>query len=376
MMRKRRWLLLLPGMFLMVRPVAADEAWNLLTAEYDAAMGKWAEKMKGDGSKGLKMSYDGSMPPHPADEFRPRVRKYAEQHEGQSGAIPALVWLVTNEFRFPMGNSTGETAKWALERLGRDHVADPLIKDHLDGFHMAMMSVNVDSLTSFLDAVAAKNPDKEARGRALLTVAGILSDDSPMLAMMLAMGGSTDRSKQMKRAEKIFRSLVEDYAGTDIADEAEGHLFVIDHLQVGMQVPEAVGKDVDGKEIKLSDYRGKVVMIVFWATWCKGCMQEIPHERELMKSHADKPFTILGINVDESRSVCRDAIKKEGITWPNIYDGMPGSGGIATKWHVNSFPMVLMLDHKGVIRYKGLPPFQVDGAVNELLVEALAAKKG
>lgn len=371
MMRKRRWLLLLAGLFLMVRPVAADEAWDLLTAEYDAAFSKWIEEKKGDGTKGLKMSYDDPMSPHPRDEFLPRVRKYAEQRGGQSGAIPPLAWLVTHEFRFPMGNSSGENAKWALERLGRDHVADPVIKDHLDGFQISILSVSEESMLSFLDAVAAKSPDKEARGRARLAAGVILSDDS---LLREAMSGTSGGSKRMTRAEKIFRALVENYAGTDIADEAEGHLFVMDYLQIGMQIPKTVGKDVDGKEIKLSDYRGKVVLVVFWATWCGACMQAIPSERELMKSHADEPFTIVGINVDESRSVCRDAIEKERITWPNIYDGR--RDGIATKWHVSSFPMVLMLDHKGTIRYKGLTPMEVDGAVDELLVEALAAKKG
>ncbi len=365
MMQGNKWMLMLTGMFLMVRPAAAEETWPQITKEYETAISKWTKELRQDGSENSKILLDDSTRPHPRNDFRPRVRKYAEQHEGLSDAIPALVWLVANEYRFPIGNSNGEAADWAIGRLARDHITDPSLKDHFGKFRVRMLSVNDESLISFLDAVVAKNPDRESRGWASLVTAVILSDNDLGLAYSDRSGSST----KMKRAEKIFRSLVEDYAGTDIADKAKGHLFVTDYLQVGMQVPETVGKDVDGNEISLSDFRGRVVMIAFWATWCVPCMQAIPYERELMKTHADKPFTVLGINVDESKSVCRKAIKKEGITWPNIHDG--GHGGIATKWRIHSFPTVVMLDHNGVIRSIDREALDID----ELLVAAVAAKK-
>lgn len=364
MMREGKWLLLLPCVLLMARPAMADEAWSRITEDFEKATKAWAKKLPQDKSEYAKALVEGTIPPNPTGEFRPRIRKYAEQHAGETDAVPALVWLVTHEHRFPLGDSDGENADWALKRLGQDHATEPILKDHVEEFQAQHLSVGSEALVSFLDTVTAKNPDKETRAWAQLVTAVILSEHGFGIAD--ERGPAT--SKKTQRSEDILRSLVKEYAGTKIAEKAESHLFVTDYFQEGMLVPDTVGKDVDGNEIRLSDYRGKVVMIAFWATWCTPCMQAISYERELMKTYAGKPFTVLGINVDHRRSACRDAVKKEGITWPNIYDGVPGA--IAGKWHINSFPTVVMLDHKGVIR--SIDPEAL--GVDALVAEAVAAK--
>lgn len=95
----------------------------------------------------------------------------------------------------------------------------------------------------------------------------------------------------------------------------------------------------------------------------------LPHERELMKRLADKPFVLLGINSDESRSALQKIMKDENITWPNIYDGPPGPGGgtIANRWNVSGWPTIYVLDHEGVIRYRDVRDKEMDMAVEELL---------
>ena len=94
----------------------------------------------------------------------------------------------------------------------------------------------------------------------------------------------------------------------------------------------------------------------------------LPHERELVKRLADKPFTLLGINSDESRSALQRIIEKEQITWPNIYDGKRGE--IAKRWNVRSFPEIYVLDHEGVIRHRGVPDEALDKVVDELCKKA------
>jgi len=93
----------------------------------------------------------------------------------------------------------------------------------------------------------------------------------------------------------------------------------------------------------------------------------LPQERELVAKLADKPFTLLGINSDESRSVLRKVMRDEKITWPNIYDGPPGRGPIATQWNVYGWPTIYVLDHKGVIRYRDVRDEELEKAVMELL---------
>jgi hypothetical protein len=97
-----------------------------------------------------------------------------------------------------------------------------------------------------------------------------------------------------------------------------------------------------------------------------------PHERSLVKTHADKPFAILGINSDHDRKELKDVMKKEEITWRSWWDGGSTAGLIASKWNVHGWPTVYVLDGKGVIRYKsvGADEKKIDAAITKLLKEA------
>ena len=93
-----------------------------------------------------------------------------------------------------------------------------------------------------------------------------------------------------------------------------------------------------------------------------------PHERSLVKRMKDKPFALLGINSDKKERVL-EAIKRENITWPSWWDGGSTGGPIATRWNVRGWPTIYVLDHKGVIRYKGVRGEAMDKAVDALLAE-------
>lgn len=95
----------------------------------------------------------------------------------------------------------------------------------------------------------------------------------------------------------------------------------------------------------------------------------LPHEREMVERLKDKPFTLLGINSDQSRSALKKILEDEKITWPNIYDGPTGKGPIAESWNVSGWPTIYVLDHKGVIRYRDLRDKQLEEAVMKLLAE-------
>src|SRR5258708_33451426 len=82
------------------------------------------------------------------------------------------------------------------------------------------------------------------------------------------------------------------------ADRAKSELYEIHQLSTGKVAPEIEGEDVDGKKLKLSDYRGKVVVLVFWGEWCASCRAMYPQERSLVNRLENKPFALIGINSD------------------------------------------------------------------------------
>jgi Thioredoxin-like len=94
-----------------------------------------------------------------------------------------------------------------------------------------------------------------------------------------------------------------------------------------------------------------------------------PHERSLVKRLENKPFALIGINSDSNREKLKNHMAKEKITWRSWWDGGSTDGPIATKWNVSGWPTIYVLDHKGVIRYKGVRDKAMDAAVDKLLRE-------
>src|SRR5207237_1088786 len=113
------------------------------------------------------------------------------------------------------------------------------------------------------------------------------------------------------------------------------------------------GKDLDGKTLKLSDYRGRVVVLIFCGHWCGPCRVMNPHKQALVKRHAGKPFALLEVNSDSDPGEWKRVMKKEGYTWRCWADGGK-EGPIGRRWNVTHWPTVYVLDARGVIRYKEL----------------------
>ncbi|MEJ7638977.1 MAG: TlpA disulfide reductase family protein [Singulisphaera sp.] len=154
-----------------------------------------------------------------------------------------------------------------------------------------------------------------------------------------------------------------------LAEVAEARLDAMNNLVAGKPAPEIEGVGLDGKPLKLSNYRGKVVVLVFWGSWCGPCMREMPHERELVKRLEGRPFALLGINCDRDQDAARKAMAEAKITWPNWYDGAPGEGPIAGRYHIRGYPSVFVLDADGVIRHQTVLGEGLDKAVDTLLAE-------
>jgi len=169
---------------------------------------------------------------------------------------------------------------------------------------------------------------------------------------------SDDERKQL--AELVGRKQT-------LGQVAEGRLDEMHNLVVGKPAPEIDGVDFEGKPLKLSDYQGKVVALVFWGTWCGPCMRAIPGERDLVERLKGKPFALLGINCDGDKQAAIKAISSERITWPNWHDGAPDTGPIARRYHVRSYPTVLVLDARGIIRHKDLHGDAIGEAVEKIL---------
>jgi peroxiredoxin len=138
---------------------------------------------------------------------------------------------------------------------------------------------------------------------------------------------------------------------------------------IGKIAPEIVGKDLDGVEFKLSDYRGKVVVLAFSGDWCGPCRGEYPYQRLLLEVYNDQPFAILSVNSD-TLDVAKKAKIEKKLDYRSWWDGhakKTTEGPIASAWDVTGWPTMYILDHNGAIRFVNLRAEDVIKGVKQLM---------
>jgi hypothetical protein len=220
------------------------------------------------------------------------------------------------------------------------------------------------------------NPDRGVRAFLCYELAHLLrrrSETDPRAPLAVAAGFS-------RQAEGMMDRLVLEYG--DVQAAGTGHTFgeagaierdALRRVGIGRVAPEIEGEDLEGRPMKLSDFRGKVVLLVFWASWARYWWPSLPNERALARRMEGKPFVLIGVNCDETKERAITWGRKEGITWRSWFDGPDWRGTLATRWDVQPWPAFYLLDRRGVIRYRkvGHPfdPGEVDEAIDAMLAE-------
>jgi thiol-disulfide isomerase/thioredoxin len=119
--------------------------------------------------------------------------------------------------------------------------------------------------------------------------------------------------------------------------------------QVGKAFPNFDAVDpLTRKKFQLSDFRGRVVLVDFWATWCGPCRAEIPNVKSVYNKYKDKGFEIISISLDEDASKFRSYANSNGMNWVHVMDGGGWSTRLAKKYGIRSIPAMFLIDHEGV----------------------------
>jgi peroxiredoxin len=145
----------------------------------------------------------------------------------------------------------------------------------------------------------------------------------------------------------------------------------------GMNPREWIGKpaldfhvtDLNGEALSLEQYRGQIVLLDFWATWCPPCIAEIPNVKKTYEKYKDQKFQIVGISLDRSREPLEAYIQKESLTWLHYWDN---TGKVSNLYNVQAIPSTFLIDGEGVIRKTNLRGYRLETAVAELVEKNLA----
>jgi peroxiredoxin len=280
--------------------------------------------------------------------------KIAGENLGQSAGLVALDWIV----HAPVSHYR-EAGPEAAIMLRQHYAADPAVGRSVaflahHSYPRSAAAIVPEAFRLF-ETVARDNPDRTARGQAVFGLAMSAKADA-----LLTPPTGEQSEIATRKAIKLMETVRRDYgdlpylksgrAGQTLGQQADSHLIELRALRLGAPAPEIAGQDLDGAPLKLSDYRGKVVVLVFWAAWCGPCIQNIPKEKKMVERFKGRPFALIGVNGDSTLAEANQAVKQHTIPWRSFWDRQDRY--ITKAWNIVGWPTIYVIDHEGFIQQR------------------------
>jgi thiol-disulfide isomerase/thioredoxin len=268
--------------------------------------------------------------------------------------LAALSLLVATQCGFAAGTNDAETELKGL--VGR-------VKTKLEAGQKSEKDL-APELKQFDDLLA------EHKGEKTDIVAQIL-----MMKAMLYLQVLEDDAKGTEALKQLKRDFPDTRAGQavdkileSIQKQAEARK-IHSGLVAGQKFPGFSEKDVTGKPLSVDNFKGKVVLVDFWATWCGPCVGEMPNVIATFQKHHAKGFDIIGISLDQDKDKLTDFTKKKDMGWPQYFDGQGWGNKLAVKYGIESIPSNFLLDPEGKIIDKDLRGEALEQAVSKALAK-------
>ena len=157
----------------------------------------------------------------------------------------------------------------------------------------------------------------------------------------------------VQKLEEYYINLADDVKKLSILAKMTDRIAAKKRSVIGSSAPDFVMNDMNGKPLKLSDYKGKYVLLDFWASWCVPCRKDNPYVKAAYEKFKDKNFVIIGVSVDEDGTKWKQAIEKDQLPWKHISD-LQKTNKVAELYGVQPIPDNFLISPDGKIIERGL----------------------
>ncbi|WP_425613615.1 redoxin domain-containing protein [Anatilimnocola sp. NA78] len=306
------------------------------------------------------------------NEYRgPTAAKLAELLKANA-SDPAVVDGILL-YSGPMSHSIGIVPEFKTMLLGQQF-ANPAIGKLCYKFRYNNNDADAQAI---LAAAAERHPSADVRGIATYSL-GEYYRQTARTEWGRELS-ETERDRLLQLSANNFKEVLDKYTGVKTPDgkSVMGTLATVSlsrvknipNLLPGRPAPQFAGTDLNEAVVKLSDFRGKVVVLVYWGSWCGPCMAQVPHERELVERMNGKPFVLVGVNCGDTLEKARQTAEERRMSWISLWDGGTNDGPLQASYNVLHWPTVYVIDDKGTIQHIDIHGEQLDAAVDKLVSE-------
>jgi thiol-disulfide isomerase/thioredoxin len=298
-------------------------------------------------------------------------------------------WLEDFKKKLATHNQERNDLIWKLFIVDPKNAATPrLMEERWERFSMVRGGSYNDPIFADIDKVLAMKPSSEIVevakfSKAGLQLGGWISDPGPAIqicdelakefpkskrAPMLYITASYSTAENQRPA--IYRAFLAKFPDHEMAPMIRGGLRQKE--EVGKPFALAFKDPITGKAFDIKDHKGKVILLDFWATWCGPCVEKIPELKKLQAELGSKGLQVVAVSLDMPEkegglTKLKEFVAKNGLTWPQFYEGIPVQQSFAAAWGIVSIPTVFLIDKKGILREVRVR--NVEESVKKLLAE-------
>ena len=248
---------------------------------------------------------------------------------------------------------------WTYEVTGSEESKKlKQLNNHLSGIFKTSDSLNQkirmhQQRGDYANYAAALQFQQQLNQKQFILIKQFIDQNLPSLATLAAVK-KLDPDKDFAYYDKVEKALGETLPNSDYYLQLKEQVDELRKLAIGSPAPDINLPTPDGNTLALTSLKGKVVLVDFWASWCKPCRAENPNVKKAYNKYKDKGFEILGVSLDKQKKAWVNAIEKDGLPWKHISDLAAWQSSVVPLYSIKGIPLTYLIDRDGTIIAKNL----------------------